>query len=99
MLARDAFVKLQNSTVIVNVDKGLLFAPNIGTFKVGGLSGNKSVNLSDLNGGPVTLTVGGDEGNATFSGSIGGNGSLQKHGLGTLKLTGSNSYSGGLQLD
>jgi len=90
---------LQNSTVNVNADNGLQFSPGIGTFNVGGLSGSGALALSDTNGGPVALAAGGNNANTTYSGSIGGNGGLIKNGGGSLTLTGSNSFSGGLTLD
>ncbi len=90
---------VQNSTVSVNVDNGLQFSSGIGTFDVGGLSGSNSLTLSDTGGGPVTLAVGGNNANTTFSGSIGGSGGLAKAGSGALTLTGSNSFRGGLTLD
>ena len=43
--------------------------------------------------------IGGNNANTTFSGSIGGSGGLVKSGSGTLTLTGSNSFTGGLVLD
>ncbi len=49
--------------------------------------------------GAVTLAVGENNANTTFSGSIGGHGTLVKEGTGTLTLTGSNSFTGGLLLD
>ena len=88
-----------DSTVIVNVNNGLLFAPGIDTFNMGGLSGNSSLTLSDTNQNPVTVAVGGNNVNTTYSGSIGGNGGLEKAGSGTLTLTGTNSFTGGLVLD
>ncbi len=75
---------VQNSTVSVNVDNGLQFSSGIGTFNVGGLSGSNALTLSDTGGSPVTLAVGGNNANTTFSGSIGGNGTLVKDGSGTL---------------
>ena len=47
----------------------------------------------------MTLAVGGNNANTTFSGSIGGSGGLVKAGSGSLTLTGSNTFTGGLMLD
>jgi autotransporter-associated beta strand protein len=55
----------------------------------GGASGG-SVNL-----GAGTLTVG-DAANTTYAGSISGTGGLVKQGSGTLRLSASNTFSGGL---
>ena len=73
---------VENSTVVVDVNNGLLFAPNIGTFNVGGLSGSSSLTLSDTAGVAVTMAVGGNDASTTYSGAIGGNGGLVKAGSG-----------------
>jgi autotransporter-associated beta strand protein len=56
---------------------------------LGELSGGGNVTL-----GSATLTVGGNNTDATFSGTISGTGGLTKAGTGTLALTGTESYSG-----
>ncbi len=92
---------LQNSTVIVDVDYGLLFSSSVfgDTFNVGGLAGGNALMLDDDASNPVTLAVGGNNANTTYSGSIMGDGGLVKSGTGKLTLTGSNSFTGGLVLD
>ncbi len=60
----------------------------IGSLEGGGLVGG-NVAL-----GSGTLTTGGDDSSTTFSGEIGGTGSLVKTGSGTFTLDNSNSYTG-----
>jgi autotransporter-associated beta strand protein len=57
---------------------------------IGSLKGAGSVTF----GTGATLTTGGDHTSTTFSGVIGANGSLTKVGMGTLTLTGANTYGG-----
>ena len=90
---------LQNSTVSINTDNGLQFSPGIGTLSVGGLSGSSALTLNDTAGDPVTLEVGSNNANTTFGGSISGSGGLVKNGYGSLTLTGTNSFDGGMRLD
>jgi len=85
--------------VSINTDNGLEFSPGIGTFNVGGLSGSNALTLNDTAGSPVTLAIGGNNQDTTYSGAIGGSGGLVKAGNGTLNLTGSGSWTGGLVVD
>ncbi len=89
---------LQGSTVSVNANSGLKFSPGVGTFNLGGLAGSGSLALSDTSGGNVALDVGGNSSTTTFSGTIGGAGSLAKYGTGMLTLSGTNGYSGGTSI-
>ncbi len=68
---------------------------NIGPFNVGALTGKASQTLTDTAGSPVTLSVGGNNSGAVFSGALTGAGSLVKTGSGTVTLAGANSYTGG----
>jgi autotransporter-associated beta strand protein len=61
---------------------------------IGSLAGAGTV---DIDG--ATLTVGGNNRNTSFSGTITGSGNLVVQGSGTLALTGANTYSGGTQLN
>ena len=79
---------MENSTVSVLVDNGLEFLPGIATSDLGGLAGGNLLTLSNTNGSAITLSVGGNGANMTFSGNIGGNGRLVKAGTGMLTLSG-----------
>ncbi|MGA2259192.1 MAG: autotransporter-associated beta strand repeat-containing protein, partial [Thermoguttaceae bacterium] len=86
---------LQNSTVALNADNGLLFSPAIGTFNVGGLSGANALSLLDTAASPVTLSVGGNGQSTSYSGALTGAGSLVKTGTGELSLSGTGiQYTG-----
>ena len=87
---------LQSTVVTENVSSGsLTFAPGIGTFNLGGLSGSGNIALADVTGGSLTLNVGGNSGTlTTYSGVLSGIGGLNNSG-GVLTLTNSNSnYTG-----
>ncbi|MGA2033040.1 MAG: autotransporter-associated beta strand repeat-containing protein [Thermoguttaceae bacterium] len=60
------------------------------SLNVGSMSGNAPIDL-----GSQTLTVGNDNTSTTYSGIISDAGNLVKTGVGTLVLTGNNTYSGG----
>ncbi len=83
---------LQNSTYAGGVANGLAFAPGIGTFTLGGLSGSSGLTLSDTGGAAVTLQVGNNGASSTCSGDLSGAGGLTKIGSGLLALTGANTY-------
>jgi fibronectin-binding autotransporter adhesin len=86
----------QNSTVAVNAANGLKFSSGIGTFVLGGLSGAGNEALADTAAAAVTLQVGKNNANTTYSGILSGTGgALAKMGTGTLTLGGANTYTGG----
>ena len=60
----------------------------------GGLQGSGNLALSNTASAAVALTVGGNNANTTFSGGLGGGGSLTKLGSGRLTLSASNGYTG-----
>ncbi len=73
----------------------LAFSPSIGTFQIGGLASNATVNLADTNGVAATLKIGALGG--SYSGSLTGSGGLimaGTNGTTVQTLSGTNSYSG-----
>ena len=90
---------LQASTVIAPTASGasIVFDPSVSShaFTFGGLGDGGSLTLQDNAGTPITLTVGDNNGSTTYSGALGGSGSLVKAGTGTLTLIGTSSYING----
>ena len=86
---------LGNSTFVGGAG-ALMFDPAVSThaFTFGGLSGGTNVNLWDTYHNPIALSVGNNNQSTTYSGSLGGPGSLTKVGSGTLNLSGENTYAG-----
>lgn len=86
----------QNSTVAVNASNGLTFSAGVITPAIGGLAGTGSIALQDTAATPaaVALTVGGNNANTAFSGTLSGPGSLVKTGIGTLTFSGAGLYAG-----
>ncbi len=73
---------LQNSTYVGGAANGLAFAPIVGAFTLGGLSGSDNLTLSDTGGVAVTLQVGNNGASSTYSGTLSGVGGLVKVGSG-----------------
>jgi autotransporter-associated beta strand protein len=87
---------ITNGSVALSIDNGLTFNTGIGTFNVGGLSGTSALNLADTGSSPITLSVGGNNADSTFAGTLTGAGTLAKAGTGVLTISGAaNTYSGG----
>ncbi len=80
----------QSLAIELDVDGGLKFNPSIGIFNIGALSGSGNLSLSDLNGSPISLQIGGVLSSGTYAGVISGTGSLS---LG-ITLSGANTFSG-----
>ncbi|MEI6074708.1 MAG: autotransporter-associated beta strand repeat-containing protein [Verrucomicrobiota bacterium] len=80
---------LQNSTLDMNVADSGNFNINNLNAQIGGLSGTRDVSL-----GSGAVTIGGNGSNTVYSGSLSGNGTLTKSGIGSLSLSGSNTFSG-----
>jgi fibronectin-binding autotransporter adhesin len=96
---------LQNSTLQINTGSTLAFdqsvTANSNGFTLGGLTGSGNIALTNNAGTPaaIALTVGGNNANTTYSGTISGLGSITKIGTGTLTLSAAGvaqPYSGGL---
>jgi autotransporter-associated beta strand protein len=88
---------LQDTTLTDSGNDDLVFASSIGTFTLGGLSGAGNEVLTDLGSAAVTLQVGNDNANTTYSGALsdgGAGGALTKIGTGTLILNGVDTYIG-----
>ncbi len=88
---------LQNSTVTLNETNGLTFTAGLGTATFGGLAGSGNLALQDLASptpAAISLSVGNNNANSTYSGALSGPGSLTKIGTGTLTLSGGNSFAG-----
>jgi fibronectin-binding autotransporter adhesin len=87
---------LQNSTVNAGVFNGSLgFLSPLTAATIGGLTGNQYVNLNNTAGAAVALSVGNNNANTTYSGRMGGSGSLIKVGTGTFTLSSTtNNYTG-----
>ena len=79
------------TTGIVNYDGGSSATFDLAGFSttIGSLSGAGFVQL-----GSATLTAGGNNSVTTFAGVISGSGGLTKVGIGTLTLSGANTYTG-----
>ena len=82
----------QLQSVTANVGpQTLVFAPGVGTFDLGGLTGAGSLWLADSSGGCVTLVVGGTGLDTEFDGVLTGCGGLTKVGGGTFTLAAANN--------
>ena len=84
---------LQNSTLDTSGGGTLSFG-SLTSATFGGLTGPGKLSLSNSASTAVALSVGNNNANTTFSGSLQGSGSLNKVGSGTLALNGSNAFTG-----
>ena len=91
---------LRNSTLGTG---GAVFDSSVSShiFTLGSLGGSVPTLLADnaATPNPVALVVGNNNNNTTYSGVLGGSGSLSKIGSGTLTLSGSNTFSGGVTIN
>lgn len=97
---------LQNSTFQGGAGGTLAFDSSVQNhgFTWGGLAGSGNINLQDNASNAIALSVGNNDSDTAYSGTIGGSGSLIKTGSGTLAFTnvtaGNNySYSGGTTIN
>ena len=65
---------------------------------LGGLQGTNALSLLNTSSAAVALSVGNNGATTTYSGLLGGGGSLTKIGGGTLTLSGSTARRGGTRL-
>jgi autotransporter-associated beta strand protein len=88
-------LSLQGS-VVNNASGNVRFGKAITAFTFGGLSGAADIALTNGSGTAVTLTVGGNAVNTTYSGRLLGSGTLAtlltKTGAGSVVLSGSNTF-------
>ena len=84
---------LENSTVNIS-GSGTLSFGSLTAGTLGGLTGPGGLVLGNTASAAVSLSVGNNNANTTFSGSMTGPGSLTKMGTGTLWLSGSNGIAG-----
>ena len=86
-------VQIPTSTRIIIADSGLFDMNNMGE-AFGSLAGSGRVAM-----GAGSVATGHDNTSSTYSGLIEGAGRLRKYGLGTLTLTGDNTYSGDTEIN
>ncbi len=102
-LVNDGLLTLANSDALQNSTLTVLTG-NVGfdnavashAFTLGGLSGAFDAALNDSAAAPVALAVGKNNASTTHIGNLTGGGSLTKIGSGTLTLSGTNAFLGGL---
>ena len=83
------------STVVLSNLQAMYFSvAGTNTYNFGGLSGSQNQAL-----GANSLSVGGNNQNATYSGVLSGSGGFVKRGTGTETLTGANSFTGGVTVN
>lgn len=94
---------LQNSTLNYLLGGGQINFSNLTSATLGGLSGDRDLNLSNAVGGALALSVGNNNDDTTYSGNLtdtthlGGN--LTKIGSGYLTLSGASTFAGGTTVE
>ena len=91
---------IQNATLDPTATVQFDASVTANAFTVAGLTGSGSLALQNNAATPaaIALTVGTTDRSTAFAGSLTGPGSLTKIGTGTLTLSGSNTFTGGLTL-
>ena len=92
--AQFATLRLSTTNSTAAPPISFLASANIGPFVIGALEGTANQALTDTAGAPVTLEVGNNSTDSTFSGKLSGPGNLTKSGTGTLTLAGTQTYTG-----
>ena len=100
-LALTSSIALQNSPLnLAAGDTGTLNFGTLTAATIGGLKGSRNLALTNSSGAAVALTVSnGNPGTCVYSGGLTGGGSVTKAGAGTLVLSGTNTFSGVLNVD
>ena len=92
---------LQNGTLDLN--GGNLDFTSLTTATMGGLSGSQNLNLTNNTGVAVALNLGNNNVTASYSGFLGGGGSVDKFGSGTMTIgtgaSGGANFTGGVRVD
>jgi fibronectin-binding autotransporter adhesin len=81
------------STVETSAADSLKFSQNVGTFTLGGLASSGSFAIAHTAGGAVTLEVGNNNRDTSYTGLLSGAGALTKIGSGTLTLSGADPHT------
>jgi fibronectin-binding autotransporter adhesin len=92
-LALGTATTLQNGTVNLS-SSGTLGFGTLGAATLGGLSGSSGFALTNTNAAAVTLSIGNNNADTSYSGAFSGSGGITKVGTGTLTLSGTNSQTG-----
>jgi len=92
--AQYATLRLSTTNSTAAPPVSFLASANTGPFVIGALEGTANQTLRDTAGAPVTLELGNNNTDSTFSGNLSGPGNLTKSGTGTLTLAGTQTYTG-----
>src|SRR5205823_6615152 len=95
-LTIDNPLALQNSTLNYNNQGGIFSFGNETAATIGGLKGAQNLVLTNTDATPaaVAVDIGNNAQSTTYSGALSGLGSVRKSHLGTLTLSGVNTYAG-----
>ena len=85
---------LQSSRLDYSGYGGALSFGSLAAATIGGFGGSQNLDLVNSSSSPVALTIGGNNLAATYSGVLGGSGSLVKVGNASQTLAGANTFTG-----